>query len=393
MQPVLKFELPHAGSPCQTADAGTMRELKVVLMDDNAFDRKVIQRISQSSRYNIELIETGSIRETRAILSDISPDIVLLDYRVPDGDGIEFSNEISRSFTGNAPPVIVVTGEGDEAAAVRSMRSGAVDYLPKDGLSVDLFDNALSNALAVGQRPAGVDNSELQALHEELTALRHKTNTNMRLAKAFLMPMAQCAWQWVGSRPGETREGEAARLQKVTYRLAAFLDETLVNAATECQTSEGIEPLDLGEVVPAAISSDPDFRAHVRVAHPQKFPVVLGQRPQMIMLVKELCRVALQSIPAGVTPNIRIDAAADPSGNPILRITDNGTSLNERQRTKGNTSVSRDHNGMVPAAQVLSTSLCHRLAEMNGGEFKLKDLPSGGCAAMIRFPVPSVAHQ
>ena len=56
-------------------------------------------------------------------------DIVLLDYRLPDGNGLEALAEINQRH--HQVPVIMVTGQGDERVAVQAIRQGAVDYLIK----------------------------------------------------------------------------------------------------------------------------------------------------------------------------------------------------------------------------------------------------------------------
>lgn len=73
------------------------------------------------------VIETaGTITEALKLLEENSYDIVLIDYMLPDGTGIDLLHGISRI------PVIFVTGSGDTAVAVRAMKEGAYDYLIKD---------------------------------------------------------------------------------------------------------------------------------------------------------------------------------------------------------------------------------------------------------------------
>ncbi|MBN1289440.1 MAG: PAS domain S-box protein [Actinobacteria bacterium] len=65
--------------------------------------------------------------------------LVTLDYQFPDGNGLELLKEITAME--NAPPVIMVTGRGDECTAVESFKLGASGYVVKDGkLSVMLYD-------------------------------------------------------------------------------------------------------------------------------------------------------------------------------------------------------------------------------------------------------------
>ena len=108
---------------------GAQTRLTCLLMDDSRFDRQAIRRLVAESRYQVELIEATNLAETRTLLTSYRPDIILLDYRVPDGDGIDLAREICEQPSVLNPAVIVVTGEGDEGSAARSIRYGAADYL------------------------------------------------------------------------------------------------------------------------------------------------------------------------------------------------------------------------------------------------------------------------
>ena len=72
----------------------------------------------------------------RVRLSQKSFDLILLDMRLPDGNGLDFLNELKARHA--STPVIMVTGELEIEHAVRAMRSGAADFLtkPVDGPTI-----------------------------------------------------------------------------------------------------------------------------------------------------------------------------------------------------------------------------------------------------------------
>lgn len=74
-------------------------------------------------------------------------DVVLLDFRLPDMDGLECLEQLLEHATEPPLSVIMLTGQGDEAIAVQAIKSGAQDYLVKTALKADVLQLAVRNAL------------------------------------------------------------------------------------------------------------------------------------------------------------------------------------------------------------------------------------------------------
>lgn len=101
------------------------QKIRVLLVEDEeVFARAVTKRLKQAG-YDCEAAPT--IANGRALARQFQPDIVLLDMRLPDGNGLELLSD----FTANAIPVIVMTAYGDISDAVNAMKQGATDYLKK----------------------------------------------------------------------------------------------------------------------------------------------------------------------------------------------------------------------------------------------------------------------
>lgn len=93
----------------------------------------------------INLIRAHSIDEALQALKLSRVDIILLDYVLPDGNGLDFMSKIKTY--GRDVPIIMITGQGDEMIASRVIQAGAFDYFPKSMISAESLSRSISNTL------------------------------------------------------------------------------------------------------------------------------------------------------------------------------------------------------------------------------------------------------
>jgi signal transduction histidine kinase len=115
-----------------------------------------------------------SAREARARLADGATDLLFLDLKLADGSGPALVAALQRER--QAVPFVVVTGQGDERAAVEVMREGALDYVIKDPSLLDRLPAVAQRALhAVAQESAlRAAQSEHRRLERELVAISER---------------------------------------------------------------------------------------------------------------------------------------------------------------------------------------------------------------------------
>lgn len=106
-------------------------KMKIALVEDNRFHAILIER-AVKERYpetQLTIYKTG--QEFLARMKKKRFDMALIDYNLPDMNGLELLSLInSRELD---IPVIIITGAGSEQTAVEAMKSGATDYVTKTG--------------------------------------------------------------------------------------------------------------------------------------------------------------------------------------------------------------------------------------------------------------------
>lgn len=107
--------------------------IRVLLVEDDAVDRMACRRaLARNPDYEFVLSEAESGREGLQLAHEQKPDCVLLDYHLPDLNGLEFLAALTDEAGDVAIPVMMLTGTDNAAIAVEAMKRGARDYLIKD---------------------------------------------------------------------------------------------------------------------------------------------------------------------------------------------------------------------------------------------------------------------
>ncbi|MFP3974639.1 MAG: PAS domain S-box protein [Chloroflexota bacterium] len=104
--------------------------MRILLVEDDKGDRKLISNALTTYDPDWQVEEAASGEEALQRLEQGEQyDVVLLDYRLPGRNGLETLQDIRKSEI--SPPVVMVTGKGDEQLAVEAMKAGSYDYVAK----------------------------------------------------------------------------------------------------------------------------------------------------------------------------------------------------------------------------------------------------------------------
>lgn len=128
-------------------DRTTQTRIKALLLDDSMFDRARIRRMSRKTELTLDLTEVGDIAELRQAIAREVFDLVFIDYRLPQGDGLDVLEYIKNSPLNSDAATIMITGNGDMETAVMAMRNGCHDFLTKDEMTADQLHLAMVGAM------------------------------------------------------------------------------------------------------------------------------------------------------------------------------------------------------------------------------------------------------
>jgi DNA-binding response OmpR family regulator len=137
-----------------------MKTTSVLIVDDEPNVRLMFRTALQSAGY--ETAEAGDGQAALSWLERTSPDLMLLDLKMPGIDGMETLRRMREA--GDETPVVIITAHGSIPDAVAAMRLGAIDFLSKP-VTPERLRTVVADVAARHGKPAPVESSSLVQEH------------------------------------------------------------------------------------------------------------------------------------------------------------------------------------------------------------------------------------
>src|ERR1700692_2880768 len=99
----------------------------ILIIDDEDKLRNLLSRIIRLEGYNVR--EASDLKTARKMLQKDSPDVILCDVKLPDGNGVDFVLETRTRYP--SVEIILLTAYGNITDGVQAMKNGAFDYIIK----------------------------------------------------------------------------------------------------------------------------------------------------------------------------------------------------------------------------------------------------------------------
>ncbi len=168
--------------------------MNVLIVDDQASQRAIVRHLIQDLGADIHINEFADPVEALLFSQQQPQDMVILDYRMPNMDGLEFARRFRRPLSQRDVPVMLVTVVGDEPLRQAALDAGVIDFMVKPIRPRELRSRC-KNLLELRQRQ--------QALKSRTYALEHRLLTGSHDLEqrelALLSRLARLAGQREGA--------------------------------------------------------------------------------------------------------------------------------------------------------------------------------------------------
>ncbi|MBE9227408.1 response regulator [Phormidium sp. LEGE 05292] len=127
----------------------TQPSYTILIVEDSPEDQELYRRyLLRDRQSSYTILEASLGEEGLELWQEHRPDVVLLDYRLPDLDGLEFLSRLQSWVQQPCLPVIIVTGVGNETIALQAIEAGAQDYLVKGKMTPEELRLSIGRTIA-----------------------------------------------------------------------------------------------------------------------------------------------------------------------------------------------------------------------------------------------------
>jgi CheY-like chemotaxis protein len=132
-------------SPVPKHIESLVRSTRVLVVDDDYYMRKVIRSLLQASGIK-NLYEAANGLEGIEAIVTLNPDVVILDWNMPDINGAEFMRIVRSPLTFPLPavPIIMLTGHVERETVIEAVRLGVNEFLCKPVSAKTLYERILA---------------------------------------------------------------------------------------------------------------------------------------------------------------------------------------------------------------------------------------------------------
>ena len=366
----------------------------VLLIEDNPGDADLVRLRLVEGNPTVDVSCVNRLADGIASVKQKQPALVLLDLNLPDSQG----GETFRKLLESAPdvPVVILSGQDDQALAVKALHQGAQDYLVKGGLTSGNLDRAMRYAIERQALMRSLEMSRKQQIEFKNRFLSHVSHE--------LRTPLTCIHQYVtilldglaGEVTAEQREHLNTVLRSVN-QLGAMVRDLLEAARAEFgKISLELRCVAVGDLIRLAVDM-------MRAAATQKgvkleastdpaLPLVHGDPDRIFEVLINLIDNAIKFTPAEGSVTVQAGLMPTDPGFVCLSVVDTGTGVAPEARSLIFERLYQDPNSVDNCRKGLGLGLfiAKELVTLHGGRIWVASDGASGSTFSFTVPVYSL---
>ncbi len=377
--------------------------MRVLLVEDSEDDAVITRAVlSDIPGVKFEMDWVSCYEDGLERIKHDHYDIDLLDYHLGSRSGLDLLREIHEQ--GSHPPVIMLTGQGAEAIVMEAMRSGASDYIPKQLMSPESLERAISHAVEKNQLQKNLDqhhyeleqaNAELLRKNEEIQrfyhVLAHELKTPLTAATEFVEIILEGLAGPLTKEQQEYLEIVDGCCDSLKQNINDLFDTTRLETG---KLSVIPQPDDLSTLIPKVITTFVPLFQNKEVTLQYSLPAdalsVFMDQHRIRQVLNNLLSNALKFTSKAGSVMVKVEEDVTNSDHVLISISDTGVGIRPEQLSQVFERLYQIRTNSSPAVAGLGLGLflSQQLVKLHGGELTVKSKLGEG--STFSFTLPKV---
>ena len=368
----------------------------VMLIEDNPGDADLVRLRLVEGKTPVQVVCYQRLADGLASFTDTSPSLILLDLNLPDSHG----SETFRKVLEKAPdvPVVILSGQEDEALAVKAVHQGVQDYLVKGDITSKHLERAMRYAVERQALLRSLEISRKQQLEFKNQFLSHVSH-ELRTPLTCIHQYVSLVYDGLSGPVTPEQRDHLSTILKSVNQLHAMIRDLL--EATRAEAGKiRIEQrcLALGDLLQQAVvmmqAAAQQKQVGLEIACDTRLPLVYADPDRILEVLLNLIDNAIKFTPSEGSVVVKACLAeADPSF-VYISVSDTGAGIRpeavplifERLYQDPN-QVDGNRNGLG-----LGLYIAHELVTLHGGRIWVTSQPEEGSTFSFTLPLYSLAN-
>ena len=353
----------------------------LLVVDDMETNRILMSKQLGRNGYAVTTADSGP--QALDILEADEIDLVLLDIRMPNMDGIEVLSRIRNTHSALTLPVIMVTAENLDEVIVEALQAGANDYLIKP----------INVSVAIARIEAQLGLARLATIKDDIVRF---ASHDLKKPLMVMLDIADTLSDEI--RTNQSLPDDGQELLDLLIRtgqgmqgvISGFLDQEVLRQDSE---QPNYQPLDINKVALSSVECNLNYAAHKGITLTHKLadnlPRVTANEFRLLQILDNLIGNALKFCPRGSSVNVNSGIDINEV---FVEISDNGPGLSEDDFPKLFTKHAKLSNQPTgdESSSGVGLALCKQLISLDDGSIGARNNPDSGSTFWITLPAGKI---
>lgn len=294
------------------SEAASVNARILVVDDDEVYLHLCKRYLRSDPNADHFVVSATCIQGALLAAANNSFDCVIIDYFLPDGNGIDAILQLAESLKDDMPCTIVLTGQASEGVAIKAVRSGASDFLTKGNLTRTALCRAVSNAIEKSRlrklhlsrvKDLEIANSLLLKRNEEIQRFYHTVSHEVKTPLTAIQEFVSIVHDGLAGEVGDQQKTILNYALQSCDQIKSQFNELLELSRFETGKMQVIlEPSSIYQVFDHCIvSARPKAVAkqiELEIEQESNLPMVMMQSNRIIQVLSNLIGNAIKFTPA-----------------------------------------------------------------------------------------------